>query len=157
MRAVQAQRRRRGLHRDERADHDHPGIALDEGDVGQAQAADLVDAIGDFEQALPGVQRRLTPQARVDAVRRITGQGRVSIVVTDHLTSGVAHHPGRQRAMKPRSASATSRSSSNGYTGSCGIEFTFVRSTGKRSLSPVSSCRYASQPGFAGPCPAAKG
>ena len=98
VRPVQAQRRRRGLRRDQWVDHDNPAVALNEADGGQVQAADLVDALGHLEQALPGSQRRLTPQARVHRVWRLTGQERVRIDVPHHLPGGVPHHPGHQRS-----------------------------------------------------------
>ena len=56
---------------DERVDDDHPALALDEGHVGEVEAAHLVDALGDLEEAVVEVQARLAPEARVDGGRRL--------------------------------------------------------------------------------------
>ncbi len=49
MAAVEFERRRGALHRDQRVDHDHAAPALDERDVGEVIAAHLVDARHDLE------------------------------------------------------------------------------------------------------------
>ena len=49
----QGERGPRGLRRGERVDHDPAGLAGHEGDVGDVGAADLVDAVGHLEQAVP--------------------------------------------------------------------------------------------------------
>ena len=54
--AIQRQRGGRGLGGDQRVDDDHAGVALDEGDVRQVQAANLVDALDDLVEALLGEQ-----------------------------------------------------------------------------------------------------
>ena len=62
--AIQRQRGRRGLGGDQRVDHDDPGVAFDEADVRQVEAADLIDALDHFVEALLGAQLGLPPQAR---------------------------------------------------------------------------------------------
>jgi hypothetical protein len=88
--AVQRQRRRRRLGRDQRVDDDDPGVALDDAHVGQVVAADLVDPAGHLEQALPGLQGGLSPQARMHRLRRVPGQEAVRPVVPDHLARLIA-------------------------------------------------------------------
>ena len=73
VREVQVERRLRRPHRAERVDHDHAGRAFDEGDVGQREAAHLVDTGHDLEQAVDGVEPRQPPQARVYRVGRGLG------------------------------------------------------------------------------------
>ena len=62
---------------------DHAAVALDEGDVRQVEAADLVDALGDLEQALD----------RSTAVPAATGSG---------ARSPGARRPGRRSCRGPR-------------------------------------------------------
>jgi hypothetical protein len=91
MLAVQRQRRGGGLGRYQRVDDDDPGVAFDDAHVGQVIPADLVDPACHLEQALPGHQRGLAPQARVHRVRRVPGQeAAVGPVVPDHLARVVA-------------------------------------------------------------------
>ncbi len=73
VREVQVEGRLRRSHRTERVDHDHAGRAFDERDVRQREAAHLVDAGHDLEQAVDGVEPRQPPQARVHCVRRDLG------------------------------------------------------------------------------------
>jgi hypothetical protein len=54
-----------GFDGQQRIEHDQPVLAFNDGHVGQVQAADLVDAFGDLEQAGDGVQLGDAPQARV--------------------------------------------------------------------------------------------
>ena len=92
MLAVDRQRRRGGLGRDQRVDHDDPGAALDEGDVRQVEPADLVDALGHLEQALDGDEAGLPPQARVRRVGCVGLQEGVGVVVPHHAAVGRADH-----------------------------------------------------------------
>ena len=62
---VQFEARLGGLHGKQRIDHDQPVLPLDDGHVGQVQAAKLVDALGDLEQPGDVVQLSDAPQARV--------------------------------------------------------------------------------------------
>ncbi len=52
MAAVERERRGGGLGGDQRVDHDHAALALDERHVRKVQAAHLVDAVGHLEQAM---------------------------------------------------------------------------------------------------------
>mgnify|MGYP006899958509 CR=1 FL=1 len=106
VRAVQPQRGRGGFGADQRVDDDDAGVALDEGDVGQVQAAYLVDAGSrpgrsarpghHLVEALFGAQPALPPQARVHGGRCVAGQERAGVVVPHHSPVGGGHHPGPQ-------------------------------------------------------------
>ena len=52
----------------------YPGVALDESDVGQRLAANLVDAVGHLEQAAVVVEQRMAPEARMHRLRRFAVQ-----------------------------------------------------------------------------------
>src|SRR5262249_20771923 len=54
----------------ERVDDDQRSVALDDRHVGYVEAAYLIDAFGDLEQAVNGIELRLPPQARIDGVGR---------------------------------------------------------------------------------------
>ena len=64
--AVQGERRRGSLRAGVGVECDQAGIALDEGDVGDVEAAHLEHARRDLEQTVDAVQARLAPQAGVD-------------------------------------------------------------------------------------------
>ena len=49
-------------------DHDPAAVAADEGDVGQVEAAHLVDTLGNLEQAVLEIEQGLALQAGIDAV-----------------------------------------------------------------------------------------
>ncbi len=97
MRAIQRQPGRRGLRRDERIDHDHPGIAFDQGHIRQVQTANLVDPRGDLEQSLYRAQLRLPPQTRVHGGRAVFVQEGVPVAVPHHVSGRVLHHPRLER------------------------------------------------------------
>lgn len=85
----------RALLADQRVDHHdlggHPGGVLQEGDVRQVHPAHLVHGVrDDLEQAGLHVQQGVAPQARVDRVRRRSGQKRVG-----------GQAPGGARAARP--------------------------------------------------------
>ena len=66
-------------------------LALDERDVREVEAADLVDAGHDLEQAVDRVQLRLAPEARVDAWPAPGRRGTpVALVVPDDPAVGGA-------------------------------------------------------------------
>ena len=88
VRAVQRQRRRRGLRGDQWVDDDDAGVTLDEADVRQVQAAHLIDARHHLVEALLGAQLRLPPQARMHGVRRFAVQEVVGVVVPHHSSVG---------------------------------------------------------------------
>ena len=56
---------------DQRIDDDDAAAALDDRHVGDVEAAHLVDAVGDLEQAVVHVEPGLPPQAGVDGVGRL--------------------------------------------------------------------------------------
>ena len=60
-----------GLGIEQRVDDDQAGLALDDGHVCEVDAAQLVHAVGDLEQAGDRIDLRLAPQARVDRGRRV--------------------------------------------------------------------------------------
>ena len=97
VRAIERQRGRRGLGADQRVDDDDSGVALDEADIRQVQAADLIDALDHFVEALLGDQRALPPQARMHGGRCVAGQERVDVVVPDHPAVGGLDHTRFQR------------------------------------------------------------
>ena len=68
--SVQRQRRARTLGEGQRVDDDDAAVALDDRHVGEIEAAHLVQAVGDFEQAVQPVQARHAPQARIDRIGR---------------------------------------------------------------------------------------
>src|SRR6056297_684070 len=65
MLAVQRERGGCGLRADQRIDHDHAGVALDDGHDRQVEATELVDARAHLEQPVLDEQLPLPPQARV--------------------------------------------------------------------------------------------
>jgi AcrR family transcriptional regulator len=67
---IEIERGARGFGGGQRVDDDQRAVALDDGHVGDVEAAHLVDAVGDLEKAVDGIELRLPPQARVDAVGR---------------------------------------------------------------------------------------
>ena len=79
-----------GLRGDEGVDDEHAGLALDEGDVGEVEAAHLVDAGDHLEQAVDRVELRLAPEAGVGAVGRgALEEGPVGLVVPDDAAVGI--------------------------------------------------------------------
>ncbi len=79
--------------RDERIDDDHAAVALDEGHVRDVEAAHLVDAVRDLEEAVVHVQPRLAPEARVHGGRRLRrGEERVVAQAPHHPALGVPDH-----------------------------------------------------------------
>ena len=65
---------RGSLHRGQRIDHDPARARVDERDGGNIETAHLIDAIGNPEQAMPGQDFGMPPQAGIGALRRITLQ-----------------------------------------------------------------------------------
>ena len=88
MGAIQAQRRGGYLGGHQWVDDDDSGVALDEGDVGEVQAADLIDARHHFVEALFGGQGRLPPQAGVHRCRRAAVEEGIRVVVPHHAAVG---------------------------------------------------------------------
>ena len=76
------------LHRHEGIKDDPAGIALDESDVGHVVAPDLVDAVGDLEQAVDVVELGIAPQAGVDSVGGVgILQEGIGVLTPDHLAA----------------------------------------------------------------------
>ena len=98
VRAVQRERRGRGLGGDQGIDHDDSGVAFDEADVRQVEAADLIDALDHLVEALLGAQPALPPQAGVYRCRRVTVQEPVNVVVPHHSSVGGLDDAGLERA-----------------------------------------------------------
>ncbi len=100
--AVQLQRRGRHLGGDQRVDHDQPGVALDEADVGEVQAADLIDARHHFVEALFGGQLALC-RHRLGCTDggASPDEERVGVVVPHHASVGGLDDARRQRADEP--------------------------------------------------------
>ena len=90
---VEGEGRRRRLHGDERVDHDHAGVALDDGHVREVETPHLVDALGHLEQALDAVQPGLAPQARVCGRGTVLLEEPVAVVVPDHPARLVVDDP----------------------------------------------------------------
>ena len=81
----------RDLRGDQRIDDDEAAVALDDRHVGDVEAAHLVDAVGDLEQAVVHVEPGLAPQAGVDRVGGLLG-GEEGVVLerVDDAAVGVA-------------------------------------------------------------------
>ena len=74
------------FHRHQRVKHDPAAVPTHEGDVGHVVAAHLIDAIGDFKQAIDVVHLRVTPKAWIGGVRRLgILQEAVGILAPDDL------------------------------------------------------------------------
>jgi hypothetical protein len=95
--SVQAECRGRAFDRDQRVDDDHAGVALDERDVREVEAANLVDPVGDLEQALLTAELTLPPQTRVNRFWAIAVKEAVGVGVPHHPAVGRRHRTGRQR------------------------------------------------------------
>ena len=75
------------LSRGEGVDHDDTGVAFDQGHVGDVEAAYLIDARTDLEQAVVHVELRLPPQAWIDGGwRSVRGEKAVRLERPDHAT-----------------------------------------------------------------------
>jgi len=99
---VQRQRRRRRLARDQRVDHQHPLVPLDDRHVRKIEAPHLVNPVRDLEEAVDRVQLTLPPQAGVHRRR--------AVAVEELVGVGIPHDPPIGRAddaiRKPPEASA---------------------------------------------------
>ncbi|WP_413914602.1 hypothetical protein [Candidatus Skiveiella danica] len=82
--AGKGQRRGRAFAGGERVHHDPAGLAIDERDVPDVEAAQLVHAIRHLEQAELGIQHRVAPQAWVDGGRRLALDELVGVEVDQH-------------------------------------------------------------------------
>lgn len=102
--AVPAIERQRGggdLGGDQRIDDDDAGVALDEGDVGDVEATDLVDTVDDFVETLLGRQLGLPPQGGMHRCRGLTGEKAVAVVIPHHAAVGGGDDTRLQRGDEP--------------------------------------------------------
>ena len=76
----------------QRVDNDDAGIAFDQRHVGDVEAAHLIDAVADLEQAMVHVELRLPPQARIDGGRCIgRGEKAVRLQRPDHAVLSIGN------------------------------------------------------------------
>ena len=85
--AVEGERRSGGLGRDQRVDDDDPALALDHVHVREIEAAQLVEARCDLEEAGDAVEAALAPEARVGGLRALLGEEVVGGHVPDDLAA----------------------------------------------------------------------
>ena len=74
---IEVEARARRLGRDQRIDDDQAALAFDDGHVGDVEAADLIDPVGDLEEPVVHVETGLTPEAGIHrrrAPRRARGR-----------------------------------------------------------------------------------
>ena len=81
MLARKRNRRRRRFTRSQGVDQNPTGLAVDQRDVGNIKAAQLMNTFGDFEQTHLIVQNRVPPQARIHARWRLTLDKSKTIVI----------------------------------------------------------------------------
>ena len=87
--AIQRERGRSGLGADQRIDDEDAGVPLDEADVREIHAPDLVDAGNDLEQPVDRGQLRLAPKARAGGSgRRGIEEGIARVVPHDASVGG---------------------------------------------------------------------
>lgn len=82
----------------ERVDDDDAAGGFDDRHVGERETADLIDAVGDFEEAVDLVELRLPPQTGIDGGGRLLREERVMVGL----------RPALLVAMNPRLASSKS-------------------------------------------------
>jgi hypothetical protein len=99
--AVERERRRRALGRDQRIDHEDAAVALDDGHHRQVQATHLIDPFADLEQPVDRGELALPPQTRIDRVRAVGVEERIRAGVPHDAPVRRAHHRVRQRADEP--------------------------------------------------------
>ncbi len=85
-----------GLLADQRVDHDHAGLALDDAHHRQVEAAQLVDARHHLEQAVADQELSLAPQARMGGVGRRFAQELVRVHVPHDPPVGGGDLAGRR-------------------------------------------------------------
>ena len=84
--------------RRQRIDQDQPAVALDHRHVGDVEAAQLIEAVGDHEQAVGHVEPGHAPQARVHRVgRQLAIDEGIFAKIPQYRAAGRAHHAVRHR------------------------------------------------------------
>src|ERR1700758_249861 len=96
--ALKVYRRRRCFGGYQRVDDDQTGVALDEADVGDIQAADLVDTRDHLVETLFRGQHALPPQAGIHRWRRVAGDERIRVVIPHHPPVSCFDDAGCQRS-----------------------------------------------------------
>ncbi len=81
--AVEGEGRGGGLGGDQRVDHDDPLMALDHVHVGEVEAAQLVEARRQLEEAGDAAELALSPEARVGGVGRLGLEEVVALQLPD--------------------------------------------------------------------------
>ncbi|CAB4790960.1 unannotated protein [freshwater metagenome] len=81
-----------GFGHGERINHDPTGVGAYERDVRDVVTTNLVDAVGDFEQAVQAVDLRLAPQAGVGLGWRIFVEELVRTHVPQRIAEGAVDH-----------------------------------------------------------------
>jgi hypothetical protein len=79
--------------RGERIHHDPARLALDQGDVGEVEAAQLPDALRDLEQSDMVVELRLAPQAGMGGDGCVALQEGKTVEVPQHPAIGILDLP----------------------------------------------------------------
>jgi hypothetical protein len=90
----------------ERVDHQPPGVATEEGDVGDVVTTDLVDVFAHFEETVVMVQLGVTPQAGVHGVGGWVAHCEEGVIVhvDDRAAIGVHDVAGGMRGDEPPSS-----------------------------------------------------
>ena len=103
MREIVRERRARDLGGGQRIDQDQAGVALDHRHVGDVEAAQLIEPVGDLEQAVGQVEPRHAPQAGID-------RGRRQLAVDEGVLAQVPQHRAAgRRAPCPRAPARSGR------------------------------------------------
>ncbi len=102
MRIIVRERGARDFGGGERIDQDQAAVALDHRHVGDVEAAQLVEPLGDLEQAVGEVETGHAPQAGIDRGRRerAVDEG-VFAQIPQHRPVGRAHHAVGNRRDQP--------------------------------------------------------
>ena len=94
VRVVEFERRPRDLCRGQRIDQDETAVALDHRQVGDVEAAQLVETLRDLEQAVREVEPRHAPQAGIDGAGcQLAVDESVLAEVPEDRAAACAHEP----------------------------------------------------------------
>lgn len=94
--------------RDQRVNDDDARVAFNESHIRQVKPTDLINALNDFVEALPGNELGLPPKAGVNGVRGISVKEGIGVVVPHDLPVGVMDNAWLKCCDEPRSASSKS-------------------------------------------------